>query len=112
ACSVGGRERVDDDQRSVALDDRHVGYVEAAYLIDAFGDLEQAVNGIELRLPPQARIDGVGRSVLLQELVSLHVPGGPGSGARDQGVGQGADEAAHRVVEILSVGEGQRLRKL
>jgi AcrR family transcriptional regulator len=98
ARGFGGGQRVDDDQRAVALDDGHVGDVEAAHLVDAVGDLEKAVDGIELRLPPQARVDAVGRRFLLQELVGLHVPGGPRTGARDQRVGQGADEAAHRVV--------------
>lgn len=42
----------------VAFNQRHVGDAEAAHLIDAVADLEQAVIHVELRLPPQARVDG------------------------------------------------------
>ena len=109
---LGGEQRVDDDQRGVAFDDRHVGDVEAAHLVDAVGHLEQAVDRVELRLAPQARVDAVGGVVLLQEIVGLHVPDRARSGAGHQRIGHGADEAAHRVVEILAVGERQRLRHL
>ena len=58
---LGRDQRIDDDEAAAALDDRHVGDVEAAHLVDAVGDLEQAVVHVEPRLPPQARVDRVGR---------------------------------------------------
>ncbi|MNJ38148.1 hypothetical protein D3C77_329890 [compost metagenome] len=43
-----GHQRVNDNQPGVAFDDCHVGQVEAANLIDPFGDLEQAVVEVQL----------------------------------------------------------------
>ena len=106
---LGGEQRIDDDQRGVAFDDRHVGDIEAAHLIDALRHFEQAVDRVELRLPPQARIDAVGGLVLLQEIIRLHVPHRARSRARHQRVGRGGDEAAHGIIEILAIGERQRL---
>lgn len=60
-----GGERVDDDDAAGGFDDRHVGERETADLIDAVGDFEEAVDLVELRLPPQTGIDGGGR--LLRE---------------------------------------------
>ena len=59
---LGRDQRIDDDQPRVALDERDVREVEAAHLVDAVGDLEQAVVGDELRLPPEARVRGGGAS--------------------------------------------------
>ena len=56
----GGRlpdgERVDDDPARLALDQRHVGDVVAAHLVDAGHDLEQAVLPVQFRLAPEARV--------------------------------------------------------
>jgi hypothetical protein len=49
------------------FDDGHVRDVEAAHLVDALGYLEQAVDRVELRLPPQARVDRVGRLVAFRK---------------------------------------------
>ena len=49
AAHLGRDQRVDDDDARVALDERHVREVEATHLVDAVGDLEQAV-----RSPPAA----------------------------------------------------------
>ena len=43
-------------QPGLALDDRHVRDVVAAHLVDAARHLEQAVQIVELRLAPQARV--------------------------------------------------------
>ena len=50
-------QRIHHDHAAVALDQRHVGDVEPAHLIDAGHHLEQAVVHVEPRLPPQAGID-------------------------------------------------------
>ena len=39
-----------------AADQRHVRDVVAAHLVDAVGDLEEPVDAVELRLPPEARV--------------------------------------------------------
>jgi len=47
-------QRIHHDDAAVALDQRHVGDVEPAHLVDAGHHLEQAVMHVEPRLPPQA----------------------------------------------------------
>jgi hypothetical protein len=47
-----GKQRVDDDPAARAFDERHVGHVVAADLVDAVDDLEQARRGVELLLAP------------------------------------------------------------
>ena len=55
------RERIDDDPTALALDQRDVGDIKAAQLVNAVHHLEQANMGVELRMAPQAGVDGVGR---------------------------------------------------
>ena len=50
-------QRIHHDHAAVALDQRHVGDVEPAHLVDAGHHLEQAVMHVEPRLPPQAGVD-------------------------------------------------------
>ena len=75
ACTSLDGEWVDDDPSGVALDEGDVGDVVAAGLPDLRCHLEEAVDVVELGLPPQARVDrvGVGRS-LLDEVVLADVP--------------------------------------
>ncbi len=68
-----GDQRVDHQDARVALDDRHVRQVEAAHLVDALGDLEQAVNRVQLPLPPEARIHRL-RTVGVEEAVGVRIP--------------------------------------
>ncbi len=70
-------QRVHHDDAAIALDQRHVGDVEPAHLVDAGHHLEQAVLHVEARLPPQARIDGGGRLFLGQKAVGLEAPDHP-----------------------------------
>lgn len=65
---------VDDDDAAVALDQRHVGDIEPAYLVDAGHDLEQPVLHVEPRLPPQARIDRRRRLLSGEKAVGLETP--------------------------------------
>ena len=107
---LGIEQRVDDDQAGLALDDGHVCEVDAAQLVHAVGDLEQAGDRIDLRLAPQARVDR-GRRVALLEVIGAHVPGRHAVWTRvragDQAAGNGRDEAAPRILEGLLVGPGQ-----
>ena len=60
-----GGQRVDHDPSCLAPNQCHVGDVEAANLVDPVYHLKQAmVQGVELRLTPQAGIDGIRRSTL------------------------------------------------
>ncbi len=99
-------ERVDEDDAGVALDDRHVRQVEAPHLVDPRRHLEQALDGVELGLAPQAGV-GRRRAVLAEEVVGVVVPHHPAVRVvHDAGLERG-DEAAARVVEVLGVGEGE-----
>ena len=102
------QQRIDQDQPAVAFDDGHVGDVEAAHLVDAVGDLEQAVDRVELRLPPQARIDRRRHLVLLQERIGFCVERRPAAGPGDHAIRQRGDKPAFGVVEIGAVGKRQR----
>ena len=53
-------QRIHHDDAALALDQRHVGDVEPAYLIYARHHLKQAMMHVEPRLPPQAGIDCCG----------------------------------------------------
>ncbi|GAA3167024.1 hypothetical protein GCM10020001_110600 [Nonomuraea salmonea] len=82
--AFGGDERVDDDDAALALDEGHVRQVEAAYLVDTLGDLEQALLGAQLRLPPEAGVRGAW-AVAVEEGVRVVVPDDLAVGRRDQG---------------------------
>ena len=70
---LGRDQRVDHDDPGAALDEGDVRQVEPADLVDALGHLEQALDGDEAGLPPQARVRRVG-CVGLQEGVGVVVP--------------------------------------
>ena len=94
-------ERVDHDHAGRAFDEGDVGQREAAHLVDTGHDLEQAVDGVEPRQPPQARVYRVGRGLGVEE----------GVASRPLGFGKRSDETAARVVEVLPVAEGQRAER-
>ncbi len=94
-------ERVDHDHAGRAFDERDVRQREAAHLVDAGHDLEQAVDGVEPRQPPQARVHCVRRDLGVEE----------GVASRPLGFWQRRDEAAACVVEVLPVVERQRAER-
>ena len=100
-----GGQRVDDDPAGLAFDQRHVGNVKAAQLVDMVHHLEQAEVGVELRMAPQAGVDGVGRGAG-EEVVGVEVFQHRAIGQRDLARGLG-DEAALGVFEVLLVGQRQ-----
>jgi hypothetical protein len=55
----GGDERIDDDPSGGAADECHDRQVEVADLVDPLGHLEQAGDGQQLGLPPQAGVHRV-----------------------------------------------------
>ncbi len=69
------REGVDDQPAVVGGDERDVAEVVTACLPDAVGHLEQAVDGVEATLPPQAGVHGVRcRLVGAEEVVVGDIP--------------------------------------
>ena len=103
-------QRIHHDDAAVALDQRHVGDVEAAHLIDAGHDFEQPVVHVEPRLPPQARIHRRRRFGFGQEAIGLEAPDHPALRAGDPRMLQRTEKAARRFVEIARVGKRQRLQ--
>src|SRR4051812_2181975 len=94
---------VGDDDSSITFDDSHIREVETAHLVNAVGDLKQAVEVVQLCLPPQTRIHSR-RSVPLFESVSLHIPNRALFGA-DPPSGNGSYEATLRGFEVFTVCE-------
>jgi hypothetical protein len=97
-------QRVDDDDAGVALDDRHVGQVKAAHLVDAWRHLEQPLSGAQLGLPPQARVHRV-RAVGVEVGVLLQVPHHPTLRVGDDARIERFDQSTLRVLEVGAVGE-------
>ena len=107
----GGRglrrdERVDDDHSGLALDERDVREVEPAHLVDPLDHLEQALQGDEPRLAPQAGMRGVGR-LSGEERVGVVVPDDATVGRADHARLQRGDQAPRRIVEVPGVRERQ-----
>jgi len=97
-----GDQRVDHDDPATALHDRHVRQVEATDLVDAVGDLVQALPRGQLGLPPQTPIRRF-RAVGVQERERVVVPHHPAVGGRDGPGAQRADESAVGVGEVGAV---------
>src|SRR5262249_3531998 len=100
---------VDHDQSRIAFQNGHVGKVDAANLINPVDDLEQPVLMVELRLPPEAGIDRVGRRFVEERIILLapdHTPVRSGY----EGVGQRSDEAARGILKVVLLVE-RELRK-
>ena len=103
---LGRDQRVDDDHAGVALDDGHVGEVEAPHLVDPGRHLEQALDAVQLALAPEAGVRRR-RAVPLEEVVGVVVPHDPTVGVvHDAGL-ECRDEAAAGVLEVLGVVEGE-----
>ena len=98
-------ERVDDDDAVVALDQRHVGQVQAAGLVDTVGDLVQALPAHQPALPPQALVRGLG-AVSGQESVGLGVPDHPAVVPRDLRRVERGDETTVGIGEVLVIIHG------
>ncbi|MNT32228.1 hypothetical protein D3C72_1680980 [compost metagenome] len=103
-------QRVDHDQAGIALDDRHVGDIEATDLVDPIRHLEQPVVHVQLRLAPQAGVHGGRRPVLLEEAIGGQRPNHIALGIADLGVIQRADKATARGLEVTPVLERQLLQ--
>ncbi|MNQ76954.1 hypothetical protein D3C85_918060 [compost metagenome] len=99
---LGDVKRVDDDQAIVTFDDGHVGQVDAAYLVDLVGDLEQAGIGIELRQAPQAGVHGVRGLLLLEEIVLMRIPHRIAIGILDLAL-EGGDQPAASVLIVGTI---------
>ncbi len=108
-----GQERVDDDPAGLAADDRHHRNIVAADLPDLVRHhFEQSVHGVEPRLPPERRIDRIGRLPGIEEDIGPPVPHGPAVGGLDQPVRNLGDLAARRVGRVARIIERQTLCQL
>ena len=93
-------QRIHDGNAFFTFDDGHIGKIQIADLVDAVGHLKQAADVNQLRLPPQARVDGVrGFFTFFDEGVLLRIPyyvtlfafndlGGQGGNKPFMGVGE------------------------
>ena len=104
---LGADQRVDHDQAGIALDDRHVGDVDAAHLPHPVDHLEQAGDHVDPRMAPQAGVHAVGRGFLGQEAIGRQVPHRAAVGAGDGTGRQVGHMAAAGVVEAAGVGQRQ-----
>ena len=105
-CGLRADERIDDQDPGVTLDEADVREVQTSNLVDSGNDLEEAVHGHQLRLPPQARVDRV-RGGPFKEAVARVVPHDTAIvGFHDAWV-QATDEAATCVFEVGAVVERQ-----
>jgi hypothetical protein len=104
---LGTEQWINENEASVPLNDGHVGDIEAANLIDPFGDLKQPMLQIQLPLPPETGMNR-GRNVLrLQEMVGSKIPDGLTIGSLNSGIWQRRDKTSLNCLKIVSVLKGQ-----
>ncbi|MCY1228838.1 hypothetical protein D9M72_411800 [compost metagenome] len=103
---------VDDDQSRIALDDRHVGQIKAAHLIDALGDLEQSVDQVQSRLPPQCRMRCRRGHWLVKEGIVFKAPDQPAVLVTHFGIRHRANESAPGVGLVAMILVWQPLQRL
>ena len=108
---LGRDQRVDDDDPALALDHVHVREIEAAQLVEARCDLEEAGDAVEAALAPEARVGGL-RALLGEEVVGGHVPDDLAAIVLDPRRFEAGDEAALGVGEVLGSLRRQRRRRL
>ncbi len=104
-------QRVDHDHARVGLDQRHVGNIEPAHLIDAGHHLEKPVVHVQARLPPQARVDGRRSFRVGKKTIGLEAPDHPALRGNDPGVFQRAEKAARGILKVARVRERQRFQR-
>ena len=107
-------QRIEYDPSALRFNEGDVGQIVAPDLIDALGDLEQAVEHAQLGIAPQARVDRVRRRLVEADirLVSFQIPDDIAFGIPDGQGFRGGDEAFLGVLEVLAVTERQRIQNL
>src|SRR6187551_2541439 len=98
-CGLDGDQGVDHDDPLLALDDVHVGEIEATQLVEARCQLEEAGDLVQLAEPPEAWVGGVG-CFSFEEVVGAEVPGGATVPALHQRRVECRDKPAARLLEI------------
>lgn len=111
-CRFLDRQWIDHDPTCIALDEGYVREIEAANLIDARNNLEQAVLHVEQSLTLQGWVDAVELHPLKQEVPVVHVPGHIAFIIHDLTERRGSDEAALGFLKVPLVSEGQKLALL
>ena len=107
---LGRDQRVDDDEPPLSLDEGHVRDVEAADLVDAIGDLEEAVMHVESGLAPEARVDRRRGMLVVEKAIVPEAPDDAALVVPDLDLGQAPQEAAPRILEVLCVAERERVQ--
>ena len=107
-CRFSRDQRVDHGDTGRSFDNGHVRQIEVTDLIDPIRDLKQAANINQLRLTPQAGVDGIRRFIaLFNKGVLLRIPDHIALFASDHLGGKRGDKASMGIGEIGIVGEGQ-----
>ncbi|SAD19725.1 Uncharacterised protein [Enterobacter cloacae] len=102
------QQRIDNRDPLFALYNRHIRQIEVADLVDAFRDLKQTANIIQLRLTPQARVDGIRRFLpFFDKSVFLGVPDNGAFFVFNHRGWQRGNKAFVRISEIGLIKEGQ-----
>ena len=108
-CGLARGERIDHDPAGLAFDERDVGNIKAAQLVHTVHHLVETYVGIELRMAPQAGVDGIG-GCALQKIIGRKV-------TQDAAVGgqylarRPCDQATLGVFKILPRSLGNSLHK-
>ena len=68
-------QHIEHDPAVIGPDEGRVGHIIAAHLIDPVADLKQPGIGVQLGMPPEAGVRGVGRFLVPNEVKSVPAPG-------------------------------------
>ena len=109
---IRGDKAVEHDPSRLAADERGLGEVDPADLVDPGNDLVKTVVVVELADAVHRRMDRVELVPLVEKLEPRHVPGHAAGVVLDLHPGHAGDQAASLLVEVAGVAEGERLLRL
>ena len=111
-CRFDRCQRIDDDPSGLTLDNRHVGQIVAADLVDARNDLVEAMFGIQTGLPPQAGMNRVRRVFPVEEVIVGGSPDRTPVSIADIQVGVACDKTALHQRPVFIINQGGIARDL
>ncbi|SWL61504.1 Uncharacterised protein [Klebsiella pneumoniae] len=103
-CCIWRHQRVNDDDARIAFNEGDVRDILAAHLIHAVGDFKQARNAVDLRLTPQAWVNGFGRGridikfIIFSAIIWFAI-----SIAQNTFIQQRSDKSTLSIVKILTI---------
>ena len=107
-CGLRRYQRIDNGDAFFAFDNGHVGEIEVADLVNAFGHFKQAANIDQLGLTPEAGVDRIRRLfTLFNKVVLLRVPDNVALFAFNHLRRERGDKAFMRVGKVGVIGEGK-----